>query len=121
MNLKKQFEQIEEIWSPEKIKQLLDQRQEEEFVKNNLNVNSRRFSDREIKIIRKKVCDLPSGELVVIYLRFWEGIGIREISKKLCLPKVLVLQYLEKALIRLKSDFAFPTEIYLQPRKLKCA
>jgi DNA-directed RNA polymerase specialized sigma24 family protein len=58
------------------------------------------------EFVRKKVSYLPTGELAVVYLKFWEGYCEYEISKILSMSKSTVIKNLSSALERLKNEFA---------------
>ena len=85
--------------SPSRLQKEIDRNVYEEFIREE---KSKMYSQKQLKMIKKKVCDLPSPELAVVYLRFWEGLSEEAIAKKLELAIQAVKFYLKSALMRLK-------------------
>jgi len=100
---------IELVWPNERIQKRMDKETNASFlVSENCNhdlLTFERLTDDQAAVIRKRVALLPSGELAVIYLKFWEGLCADEISKTLSLSVGSVNKLLEAALLRLRNNF----------------
>lgn len=102
--------QMEVVWPAHKIQKRMDQQVQSDYLKESTKSEEIAFSklklnDFESEIVREKVANLPTGELAVIYLKFWEGLCEYEISKALCISSVAVKKMLSSALDRLRNDF----------------
>lgn len=93
-----------------KIQKKMDKNVQDEFLKNqntiaNQQMDLKKLSPEQSEYVRECVASLPSGELAVVYLKFWEGLCEYEISKGLNLSIVAVEKLLSSALNRLKCEF----------------
>lgn len=88
-----------------RIIKISDQRQEQEYLKkmNFVPTAFKKYSKREQDQVREKVTQLPSDELVVIYLSFWENFCEYEIAKSICSTAARVLRIKQSALIHLRE------------------
>ena len=106
-NMKKKNEVI---WPMNKIQKKMDKDVQDEFLKNqnciaNQKMDLKKLSPEQSEYVRECVAGLPSGELAVVYLKFWEGLCEYEISKGLNLSIIVVEKLLSSALNRLKCEF----------------
>lgn len=91
-------------WSPERMTKHLDKKEEQKYL--------REITGKEIKtsmypaelqdLVREKVTELPSEQLVVIYLSFWEGLCDYEIAKEIRMNISNVLKIKNAALEALR-------------------
>jgi DNA-directed RNA polymerase specialized sigma24 family protein len=101
---------MEVIWPAHKIQKRMDQQVQSDYLKESskneeVTFSKLKLNDLESEIVREKVANLPTGELAVIYLKFWEGLCEYEISKALCISTGAVKKMLSSALERLRNDF----------------
>lgn len=101
---------MEVIWPAHKIQKSMDQQVQSDYLKEiskseEVTFSKLKLNDLVSEIVREKVANLPTGELAVIYLKFWEGLCEYEISKALCISTVAVKKMLSSALERLRNDF----------------
>lgn len=88
----------------------MDKDVQNEFLKNqtsttNQPMDLKKLSSEQSEYVRERVANLPTGELAVVYLKFWEGLCEYEISKGLNLSVIAVENLLSSALNRLKGEF----------------
>jgi DNA-directed RNA polymerase specialized sigma24 family protein len=106
----------EEVLSKRKIKKLIDKETYANFLKgenhNHDHFGLGKITPKQAKTVLEKVAALPSEELAVIFLMFWEEQSIDEISSTLCLSTDDVNQLLQSALLRLKNNL-----LELEPAK----
>lgn len=100
----------EVIWPNHRIQKYMDHQIQNEYLRDEESIDEspRQKSYRpnfDSEIVRQKVASLPTGELAVVYLTFWEGLCEYEISKALCISTIAVKKILSSALERLKNDF----------------
>lgn len=88
-----------------KIIKISDKQQEQEYLRRMNFIPSafKRYSDEEQDQVREKVAQLPSEELVVIYLSFWENLCEHEIAKEICSTVGKVINIKTTALLRLRE------------------
>jgi DNA-directed RNA polymerase specialized sigma24 family protein len=102
------YNTVELVWPNEKIQKRMDKETNASFLMgenhNHDLLTFEKLTDDQAAIIRKRVSLLPSGELAVVYLRFWEGLCADEISKTLCLSVGSVNKLLQAALLRLRNN-----------------
>ncbi len=110
-------------WDDRKIKEYLDKKAAMEHLMTFTKMDFRRRKKiREVfQDVRSKVCDLPFGEMAVIYMRFWEELSLTEISLELDLSFQQVEQLLVSALDRLKGVLGHLEPLYNVHLALKCA
>lgn len=81
----------------------------------------KKLNAEQAQFVRDQVAALPTGELAVIYLRFWEGLCEYEISKTLCLSVAVVRRLISSALERLKEKIIEPTDLITAFEHSECA
>jgi DNA-directed RNA polymerase specialized sigma24 family protein len=90
---------------PRRLEKLSDMRQEKKYLEkmNTVPTAFKKYSVEEQDLVREKVTQLPSEELVVIYLSFWENLCEYEIAKSICSTAARVLKVKQSALIHLRE------------------
>mgnify|MGYP001584442269 CR=1 FL=1 len=86
--------------SPYRLQKEMDRNVYEDFMRPE---KTTKQSQKRLRLLKQKVCDLPSQELAVVYLKFWEGLSDEAIAKKLALATIAVRFYLNQGLLRLKT------------------
>ena len=61
--------------------------------------------ESDVALLRKALCDLTPEENRLLYLKYWEGLTIREIAVELDKPRSTVQYKLEGALTKLRKSF----------------
>ena len=59
----------------------------------------------DVALLRKALSDLTPEENRILYLKYWEGLTIREIAQKLDKPRSTVQYKMEGALTKLRKSF----------------
>lgn len=90
---------------PKKLERVSDMKQTQEYLKKMSFMPSvfKKYSKEDQNKVRESVTQLPSDELVVIYLTFWENLCEYEIAKAICSTSSKVLKIKSSALIHLKE------------------
>ena len=88
-----------------RIIKISDKRQEQEYLRkmNFVPTAFKKYSKREQDQVREKVTQLPSDELVVIYLSFWENFCEYEIARAIGSTVSKVTKIKTKALLNLRE------------------
>lgn len=88
-----------------RIIKISDKRQEQEYLRkmNFVPTAFKKYSKEEQDQVREKVTQLPSDELVVIYLSFWENLCEYEIAKEICSTASKVIDIKTIALLHLRE------------------
>jgi hypothetical protein len=92
------------VTDPEILERISDMQQEQEII-NQIYAKPlifKSYSKIEQSLVREKVLKLPSEELVIIYLSFWENLCPYEIAKSLCSTVNRVIKVKVSALSKLK-------------------
>ncbi len=71
--------------------------------------------------LRASVCELPYGEMAVVYMRFWEDRSTDDIAQELELSAGFVERLLNSALERLKGALLHLHPDYIPYQAPKCA
>jgi len=100
------------VMEPKRINKLLDLRQEEKYLQQMYLTPTvfKKYSQQDQDRVREKVTQLPSDELVIIYLTFWEGLCEYEIAKAICSTANKVIKIKSKALLHLKEMIELDTQ-----------
>jgi DNA-directed RNA polymerase specialized sigma subunit len=95
-------------WTQDRMRKHLDAKEAQRYLSkiNSKNFKQPRYPDEMQNLIREKVTELPSEQLVVIYLTFWENLCEYEIAKEIKTTVSKVINIKEKALLRLKELMA---------------
>ena len=93
------------LMAPKDLEKASDHNQAQEYLRKMHYVPTvfKKYSLKEQTQVREKVTQLPSDELVVIYLTFWENLCEHEIAKAICSTASRVLKIKKSALISLKE------------------
>jgi DNA-directed RNA polymerase specialized sigma24 family protein len=93
------------VMEPKRINKLLDAREENKYLQQMYVTPAafKRYSQQDQDRVREKVTQLPSDELVIIYLTFWEGLCEYEIAKSIRSTANKVSQIKSRALLHLKE------------------
>lgn len=100
---------VKEItWTPERMKKHLDAKEAQKYLNkiNNKNIKRSKYPLEMQTLVREKVTELPSEQLVVIYLTFWENLCEYEIAKEIRTTVSKVINIKKNALLRLKELMA---------------
>lgn len=100
---------VKEItWTPERMKKHLDAKEAQRYLSkiNSKMIKQPKYPHQMQNLVREKVTELPSEQLVVIYLTFWENLCEYEIAKEIRTTASKVINIKEKALLRLKELMA---------------
>lgn len=111
------------IWAPRRIQKHMDNSLSDSYLREKTKSKPQGFkglSNNKKKIIREQVANLPTGELAVVYLKFWEGLCEYEIAKSLHLSIGAVCNLLSSALERLKEPLAHELKI-ITDKQPECA
>ena len=92
------------VLEPKHLERISDMKQGQEFISKIYAkpLIFKSYSTEDQNLIREKVTQLPSEELVVIYLSFWENLCPYEIAKSLCSTVNRVIKVKTSALLKLK-------------------
>lgn len=96
---------VKEItWAPERMKKHLDKKEGKRFLRRmtNKEMKTSKYPMELQELVREKVTQLPSEQLVVIYLSFWEGLCEYEIAKEIRMSISNVLEIKNIALENLR-------------------
>ncbi len=90
---------------PKRINKISDKKQEQEYLRkmNSIPAVFKKYSKEQQEQVRQKVTQLPSDQLVVIYLTFWEDLCEYEIAKSICSTASKVLKIKSAALLNLRE------------------
>lgn len=100
---------VKEItWAPERMRKHLDAKEAQRYLSkiNSKMIKQTKYPPQMQHLVREKVTELPSEQLVVIYLTFWENLCEYEIAKEIRTTVSKVINIKERALLRLKELMA---------------
>lgn len=91
-------------WAPARMTKHLDKKEEENYLKEitTKEIKASKYPTELQDLVREKVTELPSEQLVVIYLSFWEGLCDYEIAKEIRMNISSVLKIKNTALEALR-------------------
>jgi DNA-directed RNA polymerase specialized sigma24 family protein len=102
----------------------MDSNTYQDYIKGNQSLSPKdlkEYGEKQKDFVRERVTLLPTGELAVIYLKFWEELDESEISRTLAMHVLKVRKLLSLALLRLKEDFADEHKAFLTNKESLCA
>ena len=92
-------------WVPERMTKHLDKKVEQKYLREitTKEIKASKYPTELQDLVREKVTELPSEQLVVIYLSFWEGLCDYEIAKEIRMNLSTVLKIKNAALEALRG------------------
>lgn len=99
---------IELTMPNEKIQKYMDKKTYAEFLRTESCTHDfvvfDKITEEQASMVRTKVASLPWDERAVIFLKFWDGLNIIEISDNLAMSATTVDKLLQSGLLKLKNN-----------------